>query len=185
MTFPVRYMSRQLFLRRPEVNDASALFRIFGDPATNKFNPAGPLADETAARQLLDNLLSHWDKYGLGPWTVSRKSNVDEIIGFGGVSYKQYGNTERINLGFRFAPSSWGNGFASELTQAALTFAFMQKQIPEVFGLTRPQNLPSRSILEKNGMKKCGTLNDVPGEPESVIYVITRQTWEEKNLCVN
>jgi len=185
MTFPIRCMSKRLLFRRPEMSDASALFRIFGDPATNQFNPAGPLADETAAEKLLDNVLSHWEDYGLGPWAVSLKSNADEIIGFGGLSYKQYGNVERLNLGFRFAPSSWNTGIASELTQTALAFAFMQKNIPLVLGLTRPQNLPARSILEKNGMEKCGTLNDVPGEPESIIYMITKLTWEEKNLCLS
>jgi RimJ/RimL family protein N-acetyltransferase len=64
-------------------------------------------------------------------------------VGFGGLSYKIYGDLERLNLGFRLAPTVWGNGLATELTQMALAIAFEKINAAEVYGLTRPQNIPS------------------------------------------
>ncbi|MCD8672342.1 GNAT family N-acetyltransferase, partial [Klebsiella pneumoniae] len=35
----------RLYLRRVNASDIDDLFRIYGDPATNTFNPAGPYPD--------------------------------------------------------------------------------------------------------------------------------------------
>jgi len=43
----------RLFLRPVRADDADALFRIFGDPETNRFNPAGPYPDIAYAQKVL------------------------------------------------------------------------------------------------------------------------------------
>lgn len=46
-----RTQSERLTLRPVTKSDVDDLFRIYGDPATDTFNPAGPYPNQTHARQ--------------------------------------------------------------------------------------------------------------------------------------
>ena len=49
----------RLIYRKPEANDVQRLFAIFGDPQTNMFNPAGPMASLEHAQRVLNLSLIH------------------------------------------------------------------------------------------------------------------------------
>ncbi|WP_228417814.1 GNAT family N-acetyltransferase [Chryseobacterium oranimense] len=115
----------------------------------------------------------HWDQHHFGAWTIIAKEN-ESIIGFGGLSYKKYGEDEKLNLGYRFAVEAWGKGYATEFTKKAVDFGFNHLDKEEIFGLVRPDNIASVKVLEKAGMTQIGTLNDVPGQPESLVYRIQK-----------
>ena len=56
--------TERLILRPVAVTDLDALYRIYGDPATNTFNPAGPHADIEHSRRELTGWLAHQQTYG-------------------------------------------------------------------------------------------------------------------------
>ena len=172
MTRPRR--TDRLLLRPPIEADAQRLFEIFGDPRTNVHNPLGPYPDIDTARALLAARIAHWQQYGFGQWAIAVRDAPDTVIGFGGVAYRQYLDEERLNLGYRFAAESWGQGYATELGAAALRLAFEDLAKPEVFALVRPDNLASTRVLEKLGMQRSGDLDDVPGQARSLVYRIQR-----------
>lgn len=166
----------RLTLRKPAPSDGQRLFEIFGDPATNRYNPFGPHQDLEKARSVLAEWIAHWDRHGFGQWAVSESSSPDAIIGFGGLTLKPYGEQMRLNLGYRFAPASWGRGLATEMGGASLDFAFGPLGRDRVDAVVRPTNLPSIRVLEKLGMRLEETLDDVPGEAHSLVYVAHRQS---------
>ena len=161
----------RLVLRPPGMDDLASLFAIYGDPATNTFNPAGPLKDVQQAASLMDNWLGQWRERGFGPWVVASRDAPGQVIGFGGISMHKYLEQERINVGYRFATSAWGQGYATELTQAALDFGFDEHGFKGVFALVRPMHEASIRVLEKAGMVLVGTLDDVPGGQPSRVYM--------------
>ncbi|WP_311790376.1 GNAT family N-acetyltransferase, partial [Pantoea sp. UBA5923] len=79
-------ISERLILRPVSVQDRDTLMRIYGDPATNTFNPAGPLANLDEAQLLLDRWIMHWQQHGFGNMALTRRHAPHEIIGFGGFS---------------------------------------------------------------------------------------------------
>jgi [ribosomal protein S5]-alanine N-acetyltransferase len=160
----------RLALRKPIPSDAPQLFKIYGDPATNLYNPHGPFPDLTAAETVLEQWLTHWHEHGFGPWAIASLSAPDAILGFGGLSCRAYGEVQRLNLGYRFAQVAWGKGYATEFSRAALQVAFAELKKPEVFAIVRPTNVASRRVLEKVGMVNVGTLDDVPGQEPSLVY---------------
>ena len=174
MTRPRR--TNRLLLRPPTETDAQRMFEIFGDPRTNVHNPLGPYPDIDTARSLLATRIAHWQQYGFGQWAIAVRDAPDTVIGYGGVAYRLYLDEERLNLGYRFAAESWGQGYATELGAAALKLAFEGLIKPEVFALVRPANLASVRVLEKLGMQRSGDLDDVPGEARSLVYRIRRAT---------
>ncbi|MBS0968479.1 hypothetical protein JK232_06210 [Nissabacter archeti] len=54
-------LSSQMRLLRPvSFADTDDLFRTYGDPQTNQFNPAGPYPDIHYARAAIARWLEHW-----------------------------------------------------------------------------------------------------------------------------
>jgi RimJ/RimL family protein N-acetyltransferase len=158
-------------LSRPlRTEDLASLFAIYGDLATNRYNPAGPLIHIDQAQTLLDDWIRHWSVHGYGLWTVASRTDPDDVIGFGGVGLRAFGEVELLNLGYRFAVTAWGQGYATELSRAALEYGFEELRVPEVFALVRPAHAASIGVLEKVGMQRVDVLDDVPGQAPSFVY---------------
>jgi len=174
MHAPLPKTTARLILRPPTAGDVAGVFAIYGDPETNLYNPAGPLADIYQARTALERWLKHWDEHGFGQWAIAAREAPDEVIGFGGITLYRYGEVERINLGYRFAVGAWGKGYATELAWAARDYAFGELDQPQVYGVVRPAHQASINVLEKIGMHRIGELDDVPGQASSLVYVANR-----------
>lgn len=165
----------RLILRRPTAADADSVFAIYGDPATNVFNPFGPHANLEKSREVLDGWIAHWAARGFGQWAITTRQAPDTVIGFGGVAYRKYLEANALNLGYRLAVTAWGQGYATEVAQAALSYALDELREPEVFAIVRPSNAPSIRVLEKIGMQRIGTLDDVPGQAASYLFSAKRE----------
>lgn len=164
----------RLVYRIPRPDDAERLFSIYGDPRTNLFNPAGPMADFAQAQALLSRWIEHWARHQYGTWAIASSCAPEHILGFGGIATHHYLAEQRINLGYRFAVEAWGRGYATQLGRDALEHAFKQLGLPEVHGLVRPDHGASIRVLEKIGMQLCGELDDVPGQPPSLVFKAQR-----------
>jgi RimJ/RimL family protein N-acetyltransferase len=146
--------SERLLLCRPAVTDADAYFAINADPATNLHNPSGPLADPTSVPPVLELWARHWREEGYGYWTV-RDPASGEILGFGGVRPPLRGE-EFLNLYYRFRPSAWGKGYATEVGRAALVLAAKAAPGRVVVALIRPKNEPSINVARRLGLQPEG-----------------------------
>jgi ribosomal-protein-alanine N-acetyltransferase len=160
----------RLLLRRPAPEDLMACLRIYGDPATNMHDPLGPVPDVATAATLLCGSMAHWDQHGFGSFVVTTRDAPHWVIGFAGVVWRAYTDVDVLNLGYRLEPAVWGKGYATELAAESLRHAFENLQLPVVFALVRPANAPSIRVLEKLGMRRSGTLDDVPGQAPSLLY---------------
>lgn len=163
-------MAGRLVSRKPTMDDFERFFAIHADPLTNRFNPAGPLKDPEDACGRLDAWIRHWQEHGYGQWAVATVDEPAHVIGFGGIALRDYLGVARVNLGYRFDAAAWGKGYATALSLQALDFAFQELGLSEVFGLVRPAHAASIRVLEKIGMMRIGTLDDVPGAAPSLVY---------------
>ena len=142
--------------------------------ATSFITPAGPLKDIAQARELLDTWLQHWSAKGYGQWAIATREAPQDIIGFGGLDARRYLDIERVNLGYRFAVSVWGKGYATELSDAALEYGFGELGLGEIFALVRPDHGASIKVLEKAGLLRVDVLHDVLGQPPSLVFKASR-----------
>ena len=60
------YFSERLQMRPPVMADLERFYAIFGDPQTQRFNPAGPLTSEAQAASALQERLAVWRQHGYG-----------------------------------------------------------------------------------------------------------------------
>lgn len=177
--------TKRLCLRPVVASDADALFRIYGDPATNTFNPSGPYPDLHHAETVLKRWIHHREQHGFGNWAISLLDTPTNIIGFGGLSILSYDGITINNLGYRFATEAWGKGLATEFAEGALKYGFNALKLPEIAAVVRGNHLASQKVLEKSGLKYIREIHDVKNAPPSLLYSISQQAWlnEQRLLC--
>ncbi|MGH7714406.1 MAG: GNAT family N-acetyltransferase, partial [Vulcanimicrobiaceae bacterium] len=62
--------------------------------------------------------------------------------------------TPAYEIGWRFLPEAWGNGYATESAAAALDYAFNTLGWHEVVAMTAVINQRSRRVMERLGMHR-------------------------------
>lgn len=170
----------RLFLRRVTPSDADDLFRIYGDPATNTFNPAGPYSDIHYSRDVLSRSISHWELYGFGSWAISLRDNPDKIIGFGGLSIRRVVDITINNLGYRFFRDCWGNGLATEFANYAVCYGFEEIKLAEISAVVRANHLASQKVLINAGLRHTRDIYDVENAPASMLFTLSQDEWNQK-----
>ena len=164
--------SDRLIYDIPQQDDFIRFYEIHSDPQTNLFNPNGPLNLENS-EQAFEKFLAHWNDHNFGSWAVKLKGSK-KTVGFGGLSYRKYGNEQKLNLGYRFDKDFWGQGYATELALHTITYGFSDLKAEQIFAIVRPKHSASIKVLEKCDMKLFGTLDDVPGQENSLVYLIEK-----------
>lgn len=148
----------RLILSRPRADDGAAMFRIHGDPATNRYNPAGPAPDLAASEETLRAWLRQWAEDGFSYWAV-RLLNAPEIIGFGGVRRMTWRDRDILNLYYRFAPTAWGHGYATEVAREAARLAHAHLPALPIVARVRAENAASIRTAERAGLTRRSDLD--------------------------
>lgn len=152
-TVPITRMeSDRLLLRRPIHEDLVHVFEIHSDPETNRFNPSGPHLTMEKSRETLSAWISHWEEHGFGYWTVIRKDD-STVVGFGGFKLERIESSEMLSLYYRFRPSAWGSGFATEMSAACIKHMKSTGCSIPIVAIINPQNIPSIKVAERLGMQ--------------------------------
>jgi RimJ/RimL family protein N-acetyltransferase len=149
----------RLLLRAVSDGDVDASFAIHGDPATYRFHPGGVTRTRAQAAAQLAGWQREWRELGFGFWAVSLAAE-DRVIGFGGLTRRVFRERPVLNTYYRFAPSAWGHGYATEMARTALELA--RRLLPElpVIVRTRPGNLAAQAVAEKLGLRRAPDLED-------------------------
>jgi RimJ/RimL family protein N-acetyltransferase len=162
--------TQRLLLRAPCVQDVQAVFKIYGDAATNIYTPWLRYENLSEAQANLDRWMGHWKTHGFGQWAVALMTQPEKVIGFGGIAYRMYDDVEKLNLGYHFSPAAWGQGYATELGAAAIELAAKKLNASEVCALIRANNQASIRIVKKLGMQHRGELAHEAGRATKLVF---------------
>ena len=108
---------------------------------------------------------------GLG---VLRVKKSDEFAGFAGLLPCRYLYEDDFELGFALMESQWGQGYATEIGLAQISYGFAHFNVRRLLGLAHPQNTASLRALEKIGMRRIKLINTDQRGPRCV-YAIYNQ----------
>jgi RimJ/RimL family protein N-acetyltransferase len=156
-------LTSRLILRKPVKDDLTMVNAIHGNRETNLYNPAGPHQTLGESKKILNRWLQHWEEFGYGYWTIIKKHSDNSVIGFGGLSPKKFGQEILPNLYYRFTPSAWGKGYATEMAHAALKYGCDLFDFDKIMASVRPDNIPSIKVLNRLGLRKYGETEDQYG----------------------
>jgi RimJ/RimL family protein N-acetyltransferase len=127
--------------------DLEALFSIWSDPASWSHAPEYRHPELQTTRDWLELEAGSWE-HGLGYWTV-RLRESGEVIGAGGARRHMSGFW---NLLWRIDGAQQGQGYATELGQAALAAAHAVDDALAAIAWIVPINVASRRVAERLGL---------------------------------
>ncbi len=143
--------TERLLLTATGPRDAEALAPIMADPDGWWYEPESRHTSPERTRAWLERAAQRWDE-GLSYWTI-RLAETDEVIGVGGVQRHSGGGW---NLSYRIGTAHQGNGYATEVTRAAIEAAHQVDPDAPVIAWVAAHNTPSRKVAERAGLTDQG-----------------------------
>ncbi len=141
--------TKRLQLRHFRKEDIETYAEIMGDNEIAKWFPKGAGYTHEEAKKSLDNILSHWKKYGFGLWAITKKEN-SFLIGRCGLNYIL--ETSEVEIDFVLASRYWKKGYATEAAKASLYYGFKILSLDRIIALAKPENSASLRVIKKIGM---------------------------------
>jgi RimJ/RimL family protein N-acetyltransferase len=142
--------TERLQLRYLRHDDLDAMHSYLGDPKTMVHYPA-PFTRSFVKEGIARNL-ERYAKYGYGLFGVELKA-TGQLIGDCGLVWQDLDTGPELEVGYHFRRDHWGHGYAPEAAKACIEFAFEHAGVDHVISLIRPENLASRRVAEKNGLR--------------------------------
>ncbi len=174
----------RLRLRRFTPDDLEALTEIFARPEVWRYPlDRGLTRDETAA--FLERQMAHWEACSFGLW-LAVPHETGRVIGYVGLSVPMFlpEILPAVEVGWRFDPSWWGQGLATEAALAALREGFETLELEEITSIPQAENARSGRVCERLGMRLSRDVaipaNDTRGELTGQLYVMTRAEWDAR-----
>ena len=150
----MRIETERLILRRWRPEDVTALSLIQADPAVVQWLPRVTLAD---AAVTIERMELHWETHGYGRFAVEERRS-GSLVGRVGVMQQPewVETTEKNEVGWLVAPERWGEGLATEAAAGAIADAFDRVGLERIVSWTLPQNVASRRVMAKCGLRYRG-----------------------------
>ncbi|MDZ7869806.1 MAG: GNAT family N-acetyltransferase [Rheinheimera sp.] len=162
----------RLQLRQAELHDAAHLLALLNEPDfINNIGDRGVRDLTQAEVYLQQNLQQSYQINGFGLWIVER--SVDRVVmGLCGLVKRDY--LQQPDVGYALFRQYSGQGYTSEAALAVVAYARDVLGLNTLCGIVSPDNLASKRILEKTGMRPAGQ-KDVPGSDKQVDFYLLDQ----------
>lgn len=171
----------RLDLRRFEGSDLDELAAVFAHPEVWRF-PYGRGFSRAETEAFLAMQIAEWEEIGFGCW-IARTRTDGRVIGYVGLSVPTFlpEILPAVEVGWRFDPSAWGQGFATEGARAALDEGFLTLGLERICSIPQADNPPSARVAERLGMSLVREVaippNDRRGQLTALLYEIERDDW--------
>ena len=145
--------TERLKLRLMRLDDLQNLLGIFSDAEAMQFYPS--TMDEYQTRQWIQRTLIRYEKDGFGLWIVELRDS-GEFVGQCGLIAQNVNEKPEVEIGYLFLRRWWGRGLATEAACACRDFGFRKLGLKRLISIIDPENIASRRVAEKVGMKVVG-----------------------------
>jgi [ribosomal protein S5]-alanine N-acetyltransferase len=172
VTEDMQLETERLILRSFREEDVDVMAQLFANPAFMRFS-LGVFTERKQTVAFIEKVIG-WDRAGIPSQFAVIPRGKDAIVGYCG--FFQHAEVPgEIEIGYRLHPDYWNRGLISEAACAVRDHGFADLELPRVISLIHPENVPSRRVAEKNGMKveKEITFRGFP----TLVYAITREQW--------
>jgi [ribosomal protein S5]-alanine N-acetyltransferase len=145
----------RLHLRPFTPADRAAIHAVYADPDVMRYVGHGAhrtMAETASALRTYGDVL---ERRGYSFLAVTERA-TGALIGDGGL-HPLGGVGPDVELGYTLARDAWGKGYATELGQALVEYAFTVLRVPRVVAQVEPANTASRRVLAKLGMTERET----------------------------
>ncbi len=163
------------------MDDLDPLARIYRDPEVRRYFPEGVLTREQTREELAWIIHVYYERYGFGLWATVLK-DTGELVGRCGLlpwkvtrgrdgrpgldgadEYPDTSSLIEVEVAYLLARDHWGRGLGTEAAVAIVGHAFESLHLERLICLFEPENVASRNVAEKIGMRPDGDV-ELDGE---------------------
>lgn len=164
--------TERLILRPLRLADLGPLHDVYADREVMRYVGAGDAFSESIeeSERRLQRAIEHHEQHGFGMWAVTSRE-TGTVMGDCGLFLSAQRGPE-VELAFRLGKPYWGRGFATEAARAWLEYGFSELALERILAVTHEENVASRRVLEKIGMRPAGT-RDCDGK-ELLVFAAER-----------
>ncbi len=130
--------------------DEVLVYQLNSHPQVLYYLHEVPVSPEQALATLHNSLLAQYRAYGYGRWAVYVKAS-HAFIGWCGLKYRP--ERKETDLGYRFLPEYWGQGYATEAARACIAYGFTHYHLARITARAHIENIASLKVLENCGMQ--------------------------------
>jgi RimJ/RimL family protein N-acetyltransferase len=163
----------RLYLRQFSMADLNDLSVIRSDPEVMRFIGTGQPHSVDQVKESLEHIFAGWKQHGFGRWAVLHKPDK-KLIGWSGLAFLD--KTDEIEIGYGIAKEYWNRGFTTEAAAASIRYGFEELKLNRIVAVAMPENIASRRVMEKIGMRYEKTGHWY--EAELVYYAISQDEYE-------
>ena len=148
----VELWTERMILRRYRPEDADSLYHYLGtDPAMHKYSGWNPYATLEMAQETVRGFINSYDDEHVYSWIM----DIDDVfVGtIGAYDFKD----DQIEVGFSVVKGWQGRGLATAALKKVLEYLTGNEGISCVTAWCASENIGSRRVLEKAGMKLLRT----------------------------
>ncbi len=142
------FETQRLSLRPLEESDIDAVYAMRSDAEVMRFIREPQKRSETV--DWIRLVSSRWTKENIGFCAVIEKK-TGSFAGWCGLWKLK--ETEEIEVGYAVAKEFWGKNYAAEAAETFLKYGFEQLNFKKIVAVAVPENVGSRRVMEKIGMK--------------------------------
>ncbi|MCB2312823.1 GNAT family N-acetyltransferase [Clostridium tagluense] len=149
----------RLIIREFNEDDFKAIHAYASKPEVTMYLPFGPNS-EMDTHIFLKKVIDYQTlkpRYDYEFAVVLKQNNI--LIGACGIHVTNINNKEG-SIGYCYDKQYWGNGYASESSDAIINFGFEKLNLHRIFATCHPDNIASAKVMEKIGMIKEGRLRE-------------------------
>ncbi|MEX0345924.1 MAG: GNAT family N-acetyltransferase [Rhizobiaceae bacterium] len=176
----------RLILRHWQADDLDAFHSLNSDETVMHFFPFR--RSRAQSLEMFKNIAATVAKGGI-TWCAAELKQEGKVVGFTGLAEVKFeaSFTPAVEIGWRFLPAYWGNGYASEAAAALLDHGFSDLGLSEIVAFAVPANTASTAVMKRIGMTATPELDfDMPGIDAEfahlrrhAVYKITRGEWQD------
>lgn len=151
LTLPLE--TSRLRLRPLTIEDAGALKNVLGDPKV-MYAWESPFTEAEILEWIQKNIM-RYDRDGAGYMAAELKSD-GSLVGVMGPLIESIDGRDYMGVAYILGAPYWGMGYAYEAVSKIIERIFTEAHLEMVVADIRPENLPSKSLAERLGMKVIG-----------------------------
>lgn len=159
-------VTERLRLRLPVAADAAAAGEMLSDPEVMRFL-GGEIVQPDDVPAVIAKWCRRWHDNGVGPFVVERHDG--RFVGRTGLlvwdtrtwaptTFVEAGEHAQAELGWAFARSQWGNGYATEAARGVRDWAREHRGIEHLISLIAPANAASRRVAQRLGATRSASV---------------------------
>jgi ribosomal-protein-alanine N-acetyltransferase len=157
---PETITTGRLFLRRPKLADAPAIFDYASDPEVTRFLDFPRHRTIDTVTEYLRRCIPMWESGEEFAWVMTLPSSHELI---GGISLRIRGHM--ADSGYVMKRGFWGQGISTEAARAIVEVAASVKSVRRIWAICDAENLASARVMEKVGLSREGVLRSYKVHP--------------------